>query len=80
MLAALGVNENLNVSDLQYGTWNIILRRRPWRLTGLKRVLGISIKLLLILSIMMILDFFLLSAKLSNPNVLIMSLRLADLR
>ena len=45
MLAALGVNEKLNVSDLQYGTWNIILLRRPWRLTGLKGVLGKPIKL-----------------------------------
>ena len=68
MLVALGINENLNVSELQYGTWNIILLQRPWGFTGLKRVLGISIKLLSILYIMMILDFFLLSAKLSHPN------------
>lgn len=58
MFAALGINENLNVSDSEYGTWNIILLRRPWGLTSLKRVLGISIKLLLILYIMMIFDFF----------------------
>ena len=56
------------------------LLQRPWGLTGLKRVFGISIKLLLILYIMMSLDFFLLSAKFSHPNVLIMSLGLADLR
>ena len=38
MLVALGMNENLNVSELNYGTWNIILLRRPWGFTGLKRV------------------------------------------
>ena len=69
MLAALGINANLNVSDLQYGTWNIILLQHPWGLTGLKRVLGISTKLISILYIMMILDFFPLSAKLSHTNV-----------
>ena len=80
MLVALGINENLNASELQYGTWNIILLRRLWGFTGLKRLLGISIKLLSILYIMMILDFFLLSAKLSHPKVFIMSLGLAVLR
>ena len=46
MLVAFGINKNLNVSDLQYGTCNIILLRCPLGFTGLKRFLGISIKLL----------------------------------
>ena len=37
MLAALGANENLNVSDLQFSTWNIVLLRRPWRLTWFEK-------------------------------------------